>query len=355
MRNRKSAGRSALKAVSCAAVLAFAGTQAAQATVFNETEPNDNKAGANAVGPMVAGDSIVGTSTGTSTTVAGPASADNFLISLPASAPGIYRQRLQLTSNTLFQTGTLRGLTVTAAPADTLPGTPWDGVVGTPNAGTDAAIQTSSTTSVPPRYNQFYTFGRPTQMYYRVTGTSSTTADYTATLTTTPVVPTPIGVYAPGQISISTFNQGHTTDTDFWVYDGNLNPIVGSGNDDESPLGGTPGTGATLQGWLARNYAPGTYYIAMTGFQGQSNLASPSDDDFRTGAVTDFADVFVGGGTVLGANMTFTISDGTTTLQVPNTRLDALDVNWFSFTVVPEPATIGLLAMAAPLMLRRRK
>lgn len=353
MRNRNSIGRRALHAVS-AAVLTLGTAQLAQAVVFNETEPNDNKAAANPVGPMIAGDMIVGNSTGTSTTVAGPASADNFLITTGALVPGIYRNRLVLTSNTLGQTGTIRGLNQTAAPLDTLPGIPWDGVVGTPGT-VDTTIQTSSTVTVPPRYNQFYTFGRPAQMYYRVTGLATTTADYAATMETLPVTAVPIGTYAPGVITINTLGQGHTTDTDFWVYDSNFDAIRGSGNDDEDPAGGSPGTGTTLQSWLARSYAPGTYYIALSNFQLANSEPSPSDDSFRTGALMDFPNVLVNSSTTINLNMAFTISDGTTTLSVPNTKVSQYDVNFFVFTVVPEPTTLGLLAMAAPLMMRRRK
>jgi hypothetical protein len=305
---------------------------------------------------MVAGDTITGLSTGTSTTVAGVGSADNFLISFPAAAPGIYRNRLVITSQSVGHTGTIRGLSQTAAPADTLAGVPWDGVVGTPNAGTDIAVQTSSTVTTPPRFNQFYTFGQPTQMYYRVTGTTSTTLDYTSTLETVPVVPTNIGNFLPGQISISSFGQGHSSDTDLWVYDGGFNAIAGSGNDDESVLGGTPGTGATLQSWLSRAYAPGTYYIAISNFQTANSSASPSDDDFRTGSLMDVAGVLANSSTTVNLNMQFAVTDsGGIPVVVANTKVGQFDVNFFQFTVVPEPGTLSLLTLAVPALLRRRK
>ena len=44
-----------------------------------------------------------------------------------------------------------------------------------------------------------------------------------------------------------------------------------------------------------------------------------------------------------------------TTLAVPNTKLGPYDVNWFVFTVVPEPGSLGLLGLAIPVLLRRRK
>jgi hypothetical protein len=344
MRSRKSSGRYALHVLS-AAVLTLGTAQVVSAAVFPEVEPNDNKAGANAVGPMVPGDSITGVTTGSSTTVAGPASADNFLISFPAAVPGIYRNRLVLTSQTLAHVGTIRGLTQTDLGA---------GIGGAPTAGSDATLQTSSTATVPPRYNQFYTFGQPTQMYYRVTGVATTTADYSSTLENVRVTPTNIGTYVPGNITITTIGQGHTTDTDFWVYDGAFNAIPTYGNDDESVAGG--GTGATLQSLLTRNYAPGTYYVAMSNFAVANNQPAAGDDDFRTGTLMDFAGVVMNSSTSTTANLTFTITDSAgTTLQVPNTHASQFDINWFEFTVVPEPGTLGLLAAGLPLLFRRRR
>jgi hypothetical protein len=339
------------RAATVAAVALSLAASLSAGAVFPEVEPNDAKAQATPAGPMVAGDMIVGNSI-----AATGAGLDYFDVTMAPLPVGIYRHRLVLTSNTVGHTGTIRGLNQVAAPPDTLAGIPWDGVVGAPGT-TDSTIQTSSTTTTPPRFNQWYGFGRPGRMYYRVTGAATTTADYTATLETVPVVAAPIGVYAPGQISISTFNQGHTTDTDFWVYDSNLNAIRGSGNDDESPLGGSPGTGASLQSWLSRNYTPGTYYIAMSNFATSNSEPSPSDDDFRTGTLMDFPDVIVNNSTTVNLNMTFTIADSAgTTLTVPNTKVGPFDINWFTFTVaVPEPASLGFLSLAGLGLVRRRR
>jgi hypothetical protein len=175
-------------------------------------------------------------------------------------------------------------------------------------------------------------------------------------MTTTPVVPVPIGSYVPGLITISTFGQGHTSDTDLWVYDSNLNAIAGYGNDDESTLAASPGNGSTLQSWLPRNYAPGRYYIAMSTFQHAGVSPSPSDDDFRTGSLLDFPDIAAASSTTTNVNMTFTIADsGGSSLQVPNTKVNAFDINWFVFDVVPEPSSLALLGLAVPMFLRRRK
>jgi MYXO-CTERM domain-containing protein len=350
MHRRISSGRATMRALAAAVALSLAAADVSLAAVFPEAEPNDSKATANPVGPMVAGDSILGNSISATTT-----GLDYFDVTLAPQPLGIYRHRLTITSPIVGHTGTIRGLNQVAAPADTLAGIPWDGVVGTPGT-TDTTIQTSSTTTTPPRFNQWYGFGRAGRMYYRVTGAAATTADYTATLETQAVVPTPVGTYVPGQISISTFSQGHTTDTDLWVYDSNFNAITGSGNDDESPLGGTPGTGATLQSWLSRSYAPGTYYIGLSNFQMANSSPSPSDDDFRTGALMDFPDVAANSNTTVNLNMQFTITDSAgTTLAVPNTKSGPFDINWFTFTVVPEPGMLGLVALGLPVLMRRRR
>jgi hypothetical protein len=162
--------------------------------VFLETEPNDSKAAANIVNCMRAApdpgefSAIQGASTSSS-----GAGLDYFDVRICPAPLGIYRHRLVITSPTVGHTGTIRGLSQTGAPADTMAGIPWDGVVGTPIAGGDTAAQTTSTTTSPPRFNQWYGFGLAERLYYRVTGTSSTTAAYTATLETVSIVPTFMG------------------------------------------------------------------------------------------------------------------------------------------------------------------
>lgn len=341
--------------------LALSASATSARAQFTETEPNDNKAGANGVSCLSPGSTITGNTTGASTTVAGPASSDNFLVQSCALPLGIYRHRLTITTTgTAGHIGSIRGLSQIAAPADTLAGIPWDGVVGTPGT-TDTAVQTGSSATTPARFNQWYGFGKAEQLYYRVTGTASTTADYVATYDTVAVTPTSIGSYQPGNITIETLSPAHTTDTDFWVYDGNLNAIPGFGNDDESTLGGSPGDppsapGATLRSWMVRNFAPGTYYLAMSNFSTANNQPAASDDDFRTGTLMDFADVIANSSTSTTAAVDFVITDSAgNTLAVPSVHAGAFDINWFTFTVVPEPASLTLLAMGGLALLRRRR
>ena len=318
-------------AVSCVAVtLGFFASSASAQT--NETEPNDTKAQANVVTGMTDGSTITGNSISGTTT-----GLDYYSVTLASRTPGIYRYRMVLTTTgTAGHVGTIRGLTQTA---------------GVPNAGTDATFQTSSTATTPPRYNQFYSFGAGSQLFYRVAGAAATTANYVATLESTQVTPPNIGTYTDGSITIDTVGQGHTSDTDFWVYDSNFNAIPGFGNDDHFG-------GSTFGSTLTRNYTPGTYFLAMTNFAFANDQGSPADDDFRTGTVMDFPGIAVNGNTTTGTNMTFTISDSDGgPLQVANTKNGAYDINWFTFNVaaVPEPASLGLLALAAPALLIRRR
>ncbi|MBL9030086.1 MAG: hypothetical protein JNM80_00085, partial [Phycisphaerae bacterium] len=301
---------------------------------FPEVEPNETKGQATMVVGMAPGDTLSGNSTGTSTTVAGAASADTFLIKVAPAPLGLYRNRLVITTTgTAGHSGSIRGLNqVAAAQAPWLPGM----VIGTPGV-TDTTIQTSSATSTPPRFNQWYGFGKEEEIYYRVTGTASTTSDYLVTLEQLPIAPTPIAsTFAPGDITITTLGQGHSSDTDIHVYDANFNPIVGSSNDDEAAaaVSGVPGaTGATLQSALKRSYAPGTYYLAIGSFNTCNNLPSPSDDDFRTGAILDFPNALATSSTATNVNVAFSISDGVVTTPVPSTRAGIFDINWYSFTV----------------------
>lgn len=328
------------KTLSIVAVAGLALSAAATAATFNETEPNDNKAGANLVAGILHGDTIVGNSTGSSTTVPGAASSDNFRVRTAAGALGIYRNRLIITTTgAVGHTGTIRGLTQSA------------GVI---SPTSDAQVQGSSSATTPARFNQWYSFGRQADIYYRVTGTTSTTADYTATYEQVAVAPIAIsGTFNTGNITITTIGQGHTTDTDLWVYDANFNAIPGYGNDDNSVLGGGPGTG--FQSILTRNYAAGTYYLAMSSFNLANNLASPADERTPSGSVMDFADVLANSSTATNVNVSFAISDGVTSTAVAATRAGAYDVLFYQFTVVPAPSAAALLGLAGLAGARRRR
>ncbi len=314
--------------------------------IFPEVEPNDSKAAANLF-TLAAGDGVTG-----NTIAATGAGLDYFRIRTAASPLGIYRHRMVMTvaTGTSFPTATLRSLNQIAPPAG-----PWPGPVGTPGT-TDSTFQTAFTPAAGgQRISQWYGFGKSEEMYYRLAGSATTTANYTAVLESTPVIPTAIaGSFNPGQISVSTVGQGHTTDTDLWVYDSNFNAIPGYGNDDEGPNNGG-GTGTTLLSFLRRDYAAGTYYIAISNFQVSNNMGSPCDDDFLTGQLLDFGDAVGNSSATVNLNLTFTISDGVNSVQVPSTKAGQFDINWYSFTVVPAPGTVGLMWLGALGLARRRR
>ncbi len=308
-------------AIRLAAVLAVAalvaGSAAAQ-TTYPEVEPNDNKTQAlgNGASLMTAGDMLTGTTTGSSTTTPGLASADYWLVQTTPLALGVYRHELAITTTgTAGHTGRIRGLSQS---------------LGVINTTSDNIFQTSATGTTPPRMNAWYGFGKGEQIYYAVTGTSSTTGPYTSTLTTT-AVPVPfIGNFQAGSITITTAGQGHTTDTDLWIYDGNLDAIPGWGNDDK----------VGLQSRLTRCYTPGTYYLAVSRFGFANDLPSPSDDNYRNGTVLDFPNAAAGSSSVLVNNCAFAITDWTGTYPFPATTAQPYEVLWFCFNVVP--STWGL-------------
>jgi hypothetical protein len=294
----------------CAVSLAaLAGTSCAFAQ-FTETEDNNNKLQANAVPGMISGQFITGTSTGSSTTAVGNNTADNFLISTAPATLGIYRHRVQVTSDTLGNGATLRGLTQSA------------GVI---NFASDGTLQTASATTDPARFVQWYGFGRQEQMYVRVTGTTSTTAEYTATLSTEPVTAIDAGTFTAGTLTIGRA-PGVTTDTDLWVYDATFNPVPDGGIDDPESL--------------TRTFSAGTYYIAYAPTNLANDQPASSDDTFRTGVVTDFPNAVAASSNATITSMNLRITDALGPIDVPVTR-SAFEVVWVRMVVVDSGIASG--------------
>lgn len=335
-------------------------TASAHAQTFLETEPNDTRATGNpVVGLSAAGNGGAFNAIQGNSLAASGVGLDYFAIRTQPLPLGIYRNRLVITTTgTVGHTGTIRSIGQNASAPDTLPGVPWDGVVGTGNFATDGTGQSTSTLTTPARFNQWYGFGKGEQFNYRVTGTASTTGDYVATMETVPVTPVDLGSFEQGLITMNWNGQGHTTDTDMWVYDSGFNAIAGYGNDDSSlALNGAPIATTSLQSFLARSYAPGVYYIALSNFSLTNNQASPSDDNFRTGAMLDFPDIVINSSTTANLNMAFTVQDSVMAapLAVANTKAAAYDINWFKFTVVPTPSSMALLGLGGLIAARRRR
>lgn len=300
---------------------------------FTESEANDSKAAANIFTGLSAGSTITGNSTGSSTTVPGPDSADYFRVSTAASSLAVYQHRLTIESATPGHTGTIRGLTQTN---------------GTINAGTDSGVQTSSATTSPPRFNQWYGFGRAEELYYRVTGTASTTADYVATLSTTVITPTNLGSFQPGTINISTVGRTNA-DTSLIVLDGSFNPISGFSNDDE------PSPGTSLQSSLTRTFAAGTYYLAISNFNLTNSQSSAPDDGYDDSSRLDFPDAIVNSSTTINVDLDFGITDSLGTLEVSALKTDPYQVLFYEFEVVPEPGTMAALGLGLAALARRKR
>ncbi|MBL0870449.1 MAG: hypothetical protein IBJ18_07740 [Phycisphaerales bacterium] len=237
--------------------------------VNTETEPNDTRATASSF-TLNVGDTICGTSTGTSTSGGGLATYDFFKIKTPAHA-GIKRNRIRVASLVAGHTLSLRGYGQTT------------GVINT----TESEIQASSTSSNPLRMIQWYTLGNGTDandraIYIRVGGTTSTTAQYSLNYIASDDV-TPIDLsrnIRPGSVTITSIGQNGASDvdTDLWMYDSNFNPISGFGNDDTF---NSTSVGSTV----TRTMTDGTYYMAITRYNLANNQGSPADDDFRTGVM----------------------------------------------------------------------
>lgn len=297
----------------------------AAATDFVEVEPNSTKQEATPVGPMLAGDRIHGTTTGTQVGPGNPglASADYFQIELNPLPPGIYRHRLVITTfGSPGHTGTIRGLTQT------------NGVI---QPGTDDASQTSNSATTPPRFNQWYGFGGFELIVWRITGTASTNQPYEATLETQQVTPQHLGVFVPdanGQLTISTV--GLTSlDTDLWVHDANFNAIPDFGNDEQP----APGTG--FQSKLTRCFncpGPGTYYLALTTFNLINHLPSAPDDRFRGGAVLDFPGSTLHSSSFTSAqSLPFSITDASGPHFFSGFRSGSYEIYWAAFDVAAAP------------------
>ncbi len=268
-----------------------------------EIEPNDSKGAANTLVLPPSDSTFVFGGNSTSATGTGPDYVR--ATTSPQATPGFYRHRLIVNSTTVGHTLSIRGLTQTA------------GVI---NAGTDAAFQTSSTTTTPARFIQWYTNEVPADIYFRVTGVAATTADYSLDYTVEAVTPITGPAVTTSPVTITTVGQT-STDTDMWVYDDARTAIPDYGNDDHFQ-------GATLQSELIRSYADGTYYLAISNFSFGNNLPAAADDDFRNGAVLDFPGAFANSSTTLNLNMNPSIG-GT---PVPVLRAGPYDVAIVSFT-----------------------
>lgn len=317
-----------------AALLSACACRSSLAQVL-EVEPNNDKTGATLatldglVGGFAA--QAIGTTTGGSS-VPGPGSFDYWRIQSAAAPIGVYRHTIALsTGGTPGHTLSLIGLT-----------SPTGGT-----AQTEAIFSSGSTITNPPRAVYWYGFGKQEQVYARVSGLGITTAPYTLTLTSAPVTIADIpGTLYAGQTLIQTSNSAGFLDSELWLYDAQLNPIANAAADNVLP--GASGTlnGATVGAGFIRNLPPGTYHVALAGYNLANNLPAPAGD-FQAGNVLDFPDALassvVNGSGFTQSNVGITdqfgnpVAIGSASFSNP-----VGDIRWFRFTLVPAPFPTGL-------------
>jgi len=285
-----------------------------------EVEPNESKAAATLCASGGAGmavdDTISGTTTGTSTVVAGLASADYFIVRTSAKAINFYQYQLVLTTTTPGHTVTIRGLSQAA------------GII---NAGTDFTVQTSIISApgapINSRLIQWYGFGRSEQVYVRVMGTAATTAPYSMVLRVATIPPIVVpGPIEEGSITVSR-GAANFNNTDFWMYSSALLAIPNYGNDDPASL--------------TRNYTPGTYYIAISNFNVANNQASPADDAFRAGNALDFGDAVVNSSATAALNMDVRVTSNLGAVTAPGTKVNPFDTVLYCFSVIPSTQSMA--------------
>ncbi|MGQ0627588.1 MAG: choice-of-anchor X domain-containing protein [Phycisphaerales bacterium] len=302
-----------------ASLLALTGGAVAQMT-FPEAENNNSKANANLINGMAPADMITGFTTGSSTVGTGNTTIDYFRVKTAAAPLGIYRYRLTLTTTGVIAfSSSIRGLNQSAR-------------VILPT--TDPIFQSSNPSTTPPRSNQWYGFGKQEEIYYSVIGTNAATANYVSTLDRQGVIPGsfPNSLQA-GPVTIAR-SAGVTTDTDFWVYDANLNAIATFGNDDPETM--------------TRNFSPGTYFLAISNFNTANNQPAPSDDTSTNAVVLDFPNVFACSSVTPNVNVGITVTHGGGSFNVPGTKVGAYDVLWYTFTVEGSPSDPTGTGVATP-------
>lgn len=133
-----------------------------------------------------------------------------------------------------------------------------------------------------------------------------------------------LGTFNPGQIEVSTLNQGHSTDTDLFVQADFSSTMFGSNDDSVNP--------PAEQSHLVRDFTAGPYALMLSDSNLAAGGASPADDGDRNQPVIDYS------GAVAAQNpssapidLSFTITDSSGTVAVEAERNSPFEVRWFGF------------------------
>ncbi len=304
----------------------------ALAAVTPEIEPNEGKATATiVVGPMLSGDSITGSSIGTSA-AAGATSRDFFRLTVaPSAVPAIYRNRMTF-ATAQAHTGAIMGTAQSGAASDT------------------TTIQTTSTTTTPPRFSQWYSFGSQHDLHYRVQGATATTAPYEVVFDQVEIVPVDIGAFQPGTVSMTTFGQGHTTDTEMYLLDSGFNFL--RQNDDR------PSPATDFQSIITEDLSPGTYFLAISTFNTANSNANEAAATERstTGNRMDFGGSLArASASTTASNVSFAVTDTEGTTPFAASLAGPYEIYFAKLTIVPAPGAAALFGLAGLVGLRRRR
>jgi len=275
-----------------------------------EVEPNGDKFEASVFTGMDAGDDLTGACLGNVNGSGNMASdsTDYWDISTaPQATPGWYRWTLAVTPGNDLE---IRAL-------DTA-GSTGTGSVGV--VGSDDYAQGDSNDEI-----HWYSNETASRIYVRLTGSSTSAAAYSASLSVTPILDTSVvGSFLPGMITISTVGQT-SDDTDISIADSSRTIIPSFLNDDR------PGT---TQSELTRSYPAGTYYLVVCDFDQNNSEGAAVDDNYVNGEIMDFPNAFVASSTSVGDNLTFLIDDGQGTQVVtPANKSLVHGIEFFRFTV----------------------
>lgn len=301
--------------------LVLAGGTAA-AAVIPEAESNNTKVTANSF-TLASGDTITGSCQNAAT------NADYFKITSSALSSAIYL-------NTLTSSNASTGLSIR----------------GTNLAGTGDSDFTSSGQGR--QTVKWYGFGKSEFANVRIanaSSTSSTVNSYTLTYTTTAVTPANAGTFNQG---LHTFEAAGLSDTEVYLYDASFN-LIGQ-NDNRSAT--------DVRGLVSFNFTTnGTYYIAIGKLDSATNNAgnTTSGSPFFEGGgsssravLLDSPDIVAGRDTFPSSNDYGIKVDGGTSV-LPGATVQALELGWFSITVIPAPGSAAMLGLGGLLAMRRRR